>query len=184
MGRRLVLAASVLAMMGTAQVTHAQLPIRFGIAGGVSAPAGDLSKVTNSGFNATLLMELRPPLLPVGFRVEGAWNQFGFDKSKTGPIDKNARALSLNANGIVNIPSPTLLKFYAIGGIGMYKIRTASTLGGATYTQVSDNKFGYNIGAGLRLPFPAFEPFLEVRYHQVVDSDGFTFVPVTFGIKF
>jgi opacity protein-like surface antigen len=184
MVRRFVMGAVAVVMFGaSAQVAQGQLPIRFGIAGGVSAPAGDIADVTNTGFNVTLFTELKPMLLPFGIRVEGAWNQFGFDKDKTGPIDGNARILSLTANGIVDIPSSTLLKFYGIGGVGLYRARSAADVGGGTFEVESANKFGFNVGGGLKLPLPLFQPFVEVRYHKVTDSNA-SFVPVTFGIKF
>ncbi len=183
MNRKIVFFATAALMVVGGNNAGAQLPLKFGIAAGVSAPAGDMSKITNTGYNITLLTETKFPVIPFALRFEGALNQFGFDKDKVA-LDGNARSLSLNANGIFDVPVSTLLKFYAIGGVGVYRLRAATDVGGGSFNTTSENKFGFNVGGGIRLPLVGFEAFLEARYHNAIDTNGFTFVPVTFGVKF
>lgn len=176
------LAAFLLAII-VGSTAHAQLPFRLGIAAGVSAPAGDLSKVTNSGYNVTLLTETKPPLLPVAFRLEGALNHFAFDGDKVVGVSGGARSLSLNANAILDLPSGLLLQFYGIGGVGVHRITNVVESTTGSFEKESSNKVGFNAGGGVRLPLPGFAGFLEVRYHHVNGANGFNFVPITFGIR-
>ena len=72
---------------------------------------------------------------------------------------------------------------YAIGGAGLY--RPSADFGGGASTS-AQNKFGWNIGGGVNLPFTSsFKTFIEARYHSVNMVNGtFSFVPITFGILF
>ena len=55
----------------------ASSPARFGLVGGGTFPIGNLSNVASSGWHAGALVDLGLPLVPLGFRVEGAWHQLG-----------------------------------------------------------------------------------------------------------
>ena len=68
----------VCAVPASAQL--ASSPMRFGLVGGGTFPVGNLSNVASLGWHAGALVDLGLPLVPLGFRVEGAWHQLG-DKS-------------------------------------------------------------------------------------------------------
>ena len=176
MKRSLYLAIAAIALVAMPRVSHAQLglvkPFSLGIAGGAAQPMSDLSNTSNMGFNATAAAEIKLPLLPVALRVDGAYNQFG---QKNG----GAKLHIINATGNVvwRLPIPGTAP-YLIGGAGLY-IPTVEAPGLAS---VSENHFGWNAGAGLKLPY---HTFAEARYNRVsVNGGSMQFVPVTLGIMF
>ena len=187
------------AMMLTAGAAQAQVarPFSVGVAGGVSMPMGDLNTGVNTGFNLAASVGYKPVMLPFGIRIEGAWDQFGLDKSgldaedADAGVDGHVRSLSLTANAIVDIPNSTPVKPYLIGGLGLYRVNISASAdaGDGTLTATSDaeNKFGFNVGAGIRMPLGALDTYIEARYHQVQSvsfTDNFRFIPITFGIRF
>jgi opacity protein-like surface antigen len=79
-----------------------------------------------------------------------------------------------------SIPSDAVTP-YLIGGAGLYN--AAVNLPG--FGSGSSNKFGWNIGGGIKLPLSGFDTFLEARYNQVQGNGGsLKFIPITFGVMF
>jgi hypothetical protein len=156
------------ALLVAAPTLHAQAS--FSIAAGASVPTGDAAEVVKMGYNATVGVGFKPPLAPIGVRVEGMFNSFEFD----GP-EASQRVMALTGNGTYTI----LPQLYAIGGVGMYNSK--ASVDGAE----SSTDFGFNIGAGLNIPLTGFGTYVEARYHHIpVEGGSFTFLPITFGIKF
>lgn len=160
----LVLAAMLVA------ASAAQAQTSFGIAAGASLPMGDASDAYETGYHATLSLGIKPPLAPLGLRVEGMFNSFGIKS-----IDESVRVLGLTANGTWTM-MPTA---YLIGGVGMYNSK-ASVAGSA-----SSSDFGFNVGAGINIPLTGFGTYIEARYHHVpMDGGNFQMLPVSVGIRF
>ena len=159
------------ALLVAAPTLHAQAS--FNIAAGASVPTGDAAQDPNGlklGYNATIGIGFKPPLAPIGVRVEGMFNSFEFDGA-----DVSQRVMALTGNGTYTI----LPQLYAIGGVGMYNSK--ASVDGAE----SSTDFGFNIGAGLNIPLTGFGTYIEARYHHIpVDGGSFQFIPITFGIKF
>jgi len=174
---------AVAAMMMVASAAHAQRPFQVGVAGGVSLPTSSLNDAADLGFNLAASVGFKPAMLPFGVRVEGAWDQFNFDKNVTS-VDGHFRSLSLTGNGVVELPSSSPVKLYGIAGLGLYSINASASVSGGTYSTSSQSKFGWNAGAGVRMPLSGFDTFLEARYHYVTNTNGFRFVPITFGVRF
>ena len=169
MTRRLLAVLVAGLLTAAPAVSHAQ---SFSIAGGLALPVGDVADDFQSGFNGTIGLNFGAPLIPVGARIEGAYNGFNFKNNVAGDL----RVMSLTANAIVGMGMP-----YLIGGVGFYDAR----INAGALPAVSDNGAGFNIGAGITIPLVALSPYLEVRYHQMLgDNDSIKFVPITFGIKF
>jgi opacity protein-like surface antigen len=155
-----------------AQVSTVVKPVQFGVAAGAAIPMSDLSDFFSTGFNGTVTLGLNPALIPLGIRIDGAYNQFGL---KGG--GDNLRLASATGNLVYSVPS-TGISPYAIGGIGFYNLSASS--GGS-----SENDFGWNIGGGIKMPLSGFDTFIEARYNQVQTSGISTkFIPITFGIMF
>jgi hypothetical protein len=156
------------AMFVAAQAAHAQTS--FGIAAGASLPMGDASDVYETGYHATLSLGIKPPLAPLGLRVEGMFNSFGLKD-----LDESVRVLGITGNGTFTI-MPTA---YLIGGIGMYNSKASVT--GAE----SSSDFGFNIGAGVNIPLTGFGTYIEARYHHIpMDGGNFQMLPISVGIRF
>jgi outer membrane protein with beta-barrel domain len=156
---------------------RAQNPVQLGIAGGLALPTSDLSDIADLGFNGTVTVGMTPALIPLGIRIDGAINQFAI-KDNLG--DGNVRFLSLTGNLVYKIPG-AMVSPYLIGGAGLYNAKVEV----APFGSDSENKFGWNIGAGINMPLSGFSTFIEARYNQVqTDAQSLKFIPITFGILF
>lgn len=181
-----------------AQATPLLNPFSIGISGGVAIPTGDLASGTSGGFpgvgtgyNVTGSLGIGLPVLPLSLRGDVSYNEFG---GKYGPITANnadgidasadVRVLNVTANVVlpVHLPVPIIgLSSYLIGGIGDYDVRFSPRTGGT----ISSRNFGFNIGAGVKVPLILFDAFIEARYNRVDQSNGgLAFVPITVGVMF
>lgn len=158
-----------------AQGVSAVKPVSIGVSGGASIPTGDLSNGVNTGWNLNGHLGLAAPTLPVSFRGDVGYNNWG---AKGGG---SAHMWNLTGNAVFTIPNPTGVSPYIIGGVGGYKP-------GFSYQGVStssDWALGYNVGAGVNLPLSGFNTFLEAKYVHVNTNGGSSaFVPITFGVMF
>lgn len=142
----------------------------FSIAAGASLPMGSTADALKMGYNATAALGIKPPLAPIGLRIEGMFNSFEPDVG-SGTI----RVMAGTVNGTLSGAVPM---GYLIGGVGMYNTSASGGTG-------SDTDFGFNIGAGLNFPLTGFSTFLEARFHVVsTEVESTKFVPITFGIRF
>jgi hypothetical protein len=172
--RRLATVA-VLVVGSIVAAPEARAQLAFSVAAGASLPMGDAADGLNMGYNATLGVGIKPPLAPLGVRIEGMFNSFDF--KETVATDASQRVLGLIANGTLSGPA---MPVYLIAGLGMYQSKV--TVGSAS---ASDTDFGFNIGGGFNLPLTGFSTFIEVRYHHIpVEGGSFQFVPITVGLKF
>ena len=121
-----------------------------------------------------------PAVAPVGFRVDGMFNQFNY--KSTALSGEHTNVMGLNANAILSMPGAIVLSPYVIGGVGMYK--STSSISGAG----SSTDPGVNIGAGVSFGLAGFGAFAEIRLHNVMVDNGSggttnsRFIPITFGI--
>jgi hypothetical protein len=178
--RSLFLAIATIALVAAPRVSEAQLglvkPFQIGVAGGAAQPMSDLSEAASIGYNGTVAMGISLPFIPVGLRIDGAYNQFGEKES----VGFKTRTVSATGNVVWRLPSIGISP-YLIGGAGLYMVSVTPTGGDA----VTENKLGYNAGAGINLPVSIFKAFVEARYNHVsMDGGSLKFVPVTVGIMF
>ena len=179
MKRSLFLAIASIALVAAPRVSHAQLglvkPFQIGIAGGATQPMSDLKTGSNMGYNGTVALGISLPFIPVGLRIDGAYNQFG---QKTGGA--KLHIMSATGNVVWKLPSIGVSP-YLIGGAGLYR----PTVEAPALPSASKNHFGWNAGAGINLPLTVFKAFVEARYNSVsVNGSTLQFVPLTFGIMF
>jgi hypothetical protein len=177
------LAASLLVVGASTADAQFASPIRFNVHAGAAVPTGDFSDLNSAGpadvgFRIGAGLELRPPLMPVGLRFDGAYDRMGIEGGGA-----NWSIWSATANAVV---SPTLLPVYFIGGIGFYS--TDITGSGVIAAADAQTNFGFNIGAGLSLPLTGFSTFIEGRWHRVnTDNDygyNVSYIPIVFGLRF
>ena len=172
-----VVVIALLAAAGTAsaQVATILKPVQVGVAVGGAFPLSDFGKSFNTGFNVTGMMGINVPLLPVGFRIDAAYNQFG----AKGTSNVNAKIAGVSGNVVFSIPGAVIVSPYLIGGLGYYRVSSSAT------GSVASNNFGFNAGAGIKIPLVVFATFVEARYTRVSETGGSTsFVPVTVGVMF
>jgi len=178
--RSLYLAIATIALVAAPRVSQAQLglvkPFQIGIAGGAAQPMSDLKDGASLGYNATAALGISLPFIPVGLRIDGAYNAFG---EKAGVAAK-LHVMSATANAVWRLPNVGIAP-YLIGGGGLY-MATVDVTGAPSQT---DNHLGWNAGAGVNLPLSIFKAFVEARYNSYsTDAGSVKFVPVTFGIMF
>lgn len=171
MRSRNLLVLSALATLAAAAPAGAQ--VGLGLAAGAAFPTGDFGNATNMGYNVSAMLNLSAPLVPIGARIEGMFNQFDIKNLST---KDNAVAVTGNLTygigGVVASP-------YLIGGLGWYQNKFDAGSFGTT----TRSGMGFNIGGGVRLPLTGFSAFVEARYHKM-SGENIAYVPVTFGINF
>ncbi|MEP6733094.1 MAG: outer membrane beta-barrel protein [bacterium] len=170
-----VIAATILLAAPLAARAQASL----NIAAGMNAPMSDLGDVADIGYTVAAGLNFKPLLLPVGFRLEGAYNGLNL-KDSNGDV----RIISGTANLVFSL-SPLPSSPYLIGGIGLYNSRVNFTGLGSAGDKTA---FGINGGGGLRFPLVGFTPYFETRYHVMLgnknDGTNYQFIPITFGVLF
>ena len=177
---RKMLAVAAFALM--APVAMAQAQLKFGIGAGASVPSGDFADVAETGYHFLVTAGIKPPLAPVGFRVDGMFNQFNYKDLGFGTAGEHTNLMGVNANAILSMPGAVVLSPYAIGGVGMYRSSSSIPNSGTS------NDLGANIGAGISFGLAGFGAFAEIRLHNIFVDDGSggttsqRFIPITFGI--
>jgi opacity protein-like surface antigen len=177
MSRKLLMVAALAVV--ALPVATAQAQVGFGVAAGLSAPMGDFKDAVDAGYHLTGIVNFSAPLAPIGFRGEVSFNQFNFKSGIGFPADAKDNILSGTANAVVSAPG--MMGIYGIGGLGLY--RGSCSWCGVSST--SENKVGFNVGAGFKFGLSGFAAFVEARYHHISTTGGSTsFVPVSFGLTF
>jgi opacity protein-like surface antigen len=194
--RALVLASTV----ATATAAAQSVTPYYGVGVGATVPTGDFHADQNGdGFNAgwhgLALVGFNLPKVPVGLRVEGAYNQNpANDRLKaavsalTGaPADGKTKLLGGNVDVTSQFGISSRAKAYVLGGIGIENVKVSITSRGVA-NETSETKFAWNVGAGLTYSIGGAALFLEARYFKAADpyAGGFkiAFFPITAGIRF
>jgi opacity protein-like surface antigen len=169
----LLAAVSVAAAVPNANAQSSN-PFQIGGAAGIAFPTSDLGTFTNTGYNVTLAVGYNPAASPVGLRFEAAYNEFGFEGG-----GGNMNIPAFTANAVFALPASGFTP-YVIGGGGLYRVGASNAFGNNS----AENHFGFNVGAGVKLPLStSFETFIEARYNNVsVNNASLSFIPVTVGI--
>lgn len=166
-------------------------PLRFGVTAGATAPTGDFKIHARTGFNVGALAELGFPIVPLSFRLDAAWHQFGTRTTLDGSVFKN-RIISADLNAVYTFAPANPTKFYLIGGLGGYNLHADATISqittdGPVFTEFSGSStyFGVNAGAGVRFQFTKLSAFVEARFHNVfTPGTDVRMVPITAGVVF
>ncbi|MEO8621673.1 MAG: outer membrane beta-barrel protein [bacterium] len=167
-------------------IAAAQAQLGFGVAAGPSTPMGDFSDIAKTGYQASGLVNLSLPLLPVGLRFEGSFGEYDYKDIGTVKSDAKARILSATANAMLSTPG--IIGPYLIGGVGYYRASSECST-----CSTSSSKVGFNAGVGVKLGLAGLSVFAEARYHYVPGASNPTtagknsstqFVPVSVGITF
>lgn len=164
-------AAVLVAAPLAAQTPDIVVPPRplIGFSGGISIPAGGLSRTQQAGFNLGALAEYHAPGEAVGIRGELNFEQFS-KKQNSGASSRSATELTINA--LYDIPGYAF-RPYLIGGMGFYHLTEQG------------NHPGFNIGTGINIPLTGFTAHMEARVHwAMTDGPSFISIPVSFGVAF
>jgi opacity protein-like surface antigen len=175
---RHVVWGAAMALAISAAAANAQVPlvkpVSFGIAGGMTSPTGDFSTAMKTGYNASLMLQIGLPAVPVAVRLEGQYQQFN---DQTGTFQ--GKTIGGLADVMLYVPLGGIVKPYVAGGAGYFHIMCTN---GASCSQ---NKMGYNAGVGLEFHLPVISAFVEGDW-QSIQTDGAAakMYPVRVGLKF
>jgi hypothetical protein len=172
--RRLVLAAFAVSV--SAGVVPAPRPISLSLAAGISSPNGDLDRAANVGWHALAAVNVSSLMLPLGLRVDAAYNTFNASVD-----DGLLRVISLTGNLTYRLPmTNSPFSPYIIGGMGAFRTDCEDDSGCDARTA-----YGWNAGAGTKLYLLGLRSFLEARYHSTSRGNASVkYFPISFGITF
>src|SRR5690349_9197137 len=93
---RKLLAVLLAGAIAAPALASAQIGTHISVAGGLAIPSGDLGDVAKTGYNLAAGLNIGVPLMPVGVRLEGAYNSF------------DAKGTTSGTSGSQNIASGTV----------------------------------------------------------------------------
>lgn len=179
-----VAALALVAIGGEVSSAQTATPITFqpSIYAGAALPTGDTGDGLNTGYTIGAGLDIHTMTAPLSWRAEASYTNFGAEGGGGSISDISGRA-----NAVLSMPT-TGFSPYAIGGVGIYHAKASADFGGGVTGSESENDFGWNIGAGIDFPIGEIAGRLEVRYNHVSNvfdsGTAYTYVPITFGIRF
>lgn len=176
--RHLTIIALSAAVLVTSDLAQAQRPISLSLAGGVSAPQGDLGTATDIGWHALAALNFSSMFLPMGLRLEGAYNRFPASDAVNNSSGGNLNILAVTGNLTYRLPmTNSPFSPYLIAGMGAYHSNCSGCEGSTS--------FGWNAGLGTKLYLLGLRSFLEARFHSTErENSSVRYFPLTFGITF
>lgn len=172
----LLTALAIGALVAPATARAQSNTFHFNVAAGAALPTGNFSNGTDVGYNITGGIAMMQRGSPLGFRVEGMFNEFGVSNT-----DTKLRVAAGTANATYDLPMSSVgagNALYLIGGIGYYNTKD-------TFFDSSESNVGFNVGAGFRFPLTGFSAYVEARYHTVSAANfDAHFIPIVFGLSF
>jgi len=178
-----ILALATLAPLGVGQAQISN-PLKFTLFGGDALPIDKTSDLVKTGFNVGGAVDLKLPLMPVGFRAEVIYSSFDASGLSVNGENADANEFGGNANVVGWIPLPTagLIRPYITAGPSYSRLELSPT--GGLGSSVA-NRWGFNAGAGVQFSLGELGARVDARYRRIpTDNNSFTYIPVTFGITF
>jgi opacity protein-like surface antigen len=186
--KKLLLTAVVVAASASVAQAQAVKPFTFGVSAGASIPTGKMGEGSNTGFNIAGLAEYRAPSLPATLRGELAYNRFGIKGLPT-DVDGHNSILGATVSAVAPFATSPSLMPYAIGGVGVYNVKTSMSSGGVDFS-ASKTAPGLNGGLGFQFHIASMSTFAEARYQYIFSKDdnksfeNASQIPITIGFRF
>lgn len=176
-----LMSSAALALAATLVAAPAVAQTSFSIAAGATVPVGSTADAVDVGYNAMVGIGIKPPLAPLGVRIEGMLNQNAYKSSVAS--SGSMRVLAGIVNATLSGAGMPIPMGYLIAGIGMYNGKAVDLPAG--FTSSSSTDLGFNVGAGINFPLTGFSTYLEARFHLInTDTESTKLIPISFGIKF
>ncbi|MGQ0539926.1 MAG: hypothetical protein ACT4R6_13350, partial [Gemmatimonadaceae bacterium] len=124
MRRLMTLVAAGAAVLLQSELVRAQRPLAISLAGGVSAPQGNLEDGADLGWHVLGALSLSSMMLPLGLRVDAAFNRFSGNDAVPSSLGSDAHhdVASLTGNLTYRLPMTGVpISPYLIGGMGAYR---------------------------------------------------------------
>jgi opacity protein-like surface antigen len=190
---RFLVGAGALLIAATAQAQNADTgrPFKLGGVLGATLPLGDFGDGADLGFHFGGLIEYKPTAVPINLRGEITYHRNGlkegFFAGLPNSADGNSGILSFIGNVFLPFGDPaSTARPYGIAGLGIYRSsQSADVQGSNAEYDITQTKFGLNVGGGFTFNLSGFETFVEARFHSVfTDESNTNFIPLSFGFKF
>jgi opacity protein-like surface antigen len=183
-----VVTGLVVATFASAAQVSAQ-GAEFSLGGGLGVPLGDFDDQSKLGWHALAGVSFVPTGSPVGFQIDGQFQQYKLDEEVFGTDELKSRLIFGTANAVYkfNTAEGSTFRPYLIGGGGVYNLKTTGEddPGGVIDTDNSTTKFGLNAGAGFDFKAGSAGLFVEGRFHNVfTEGSNTSFIPITVGVRF
>jgi opacity protein-like surface antigen len=112
----------------------------------------------------------------VALRIEAQYQDFG----AKGGVDASAKTIGGLANVIYAFPTKSTVRPYVTGGLGFFHLKM--DMGDLS---ASDNKFGFDMGAGLDFQLSGMNTFIEANWQSVrAEGAALNQIPIRVGIRF
>lgn len=174
-----------------AQQSETGKMLQLGIGGGISLPVSDAKDALKNGYHIRGILEVKPPMFPVGLRGALGYQKFDLAHAPAGTTGSGNILSGLGGITIGMWLGP--LRPYVTAGLGAFrveqKVDSTGTEGSTTQT-----KFGIDGGAGVQFKLASLRGFIEGRVENVYTDQGFDtsifrknstrIIPVTFGLMF
>lgn len=182
-----VAAMVALLMLGGSASAMAQSTalVAFGGSGGASFPTGRLGDGGKAGYSLAGHLYLRPSALRnLQFRGDVSFDRWDLTGETEG-VDEEARVLGFVANALYEFPAAngSRVRPYLIGGVGAYRQKVSATFGSLS-ADTEETNVGVQVGGGVSFALSGFTTFLEAKYLTAYSSESWSWVPITFGIRF
>ncbi|MGQ0648295.1 MAG: outer membrane beta-barrel protein [Gemmatimonadaceae bacterium] len=170
-------------------------PVSVGLAVGATVPTSDFADDTKTGLHGAAFLQYEPDAGIWGVRGEVSYHRSQYTDDFLGAVAATPDD-DLN-NGVFHAGATALLignnrnqgvTPYLLGGLGLYRL-TVSVSDGSTTLSDSENGFGFNGGAGIRIGRSAGF-FVEARFHrfsitpELGEKSTYQMIPVTVGVRF
>jgi hypothetical protein len=187
----LVLALAATGLGVPALSAHAVGPVEIGLGGGVSLPVSDFKDSFNNGFNVMGVVNVKPPMFPVGLRGSVGYQRFG--AAETGGVTDGSTKMTSVLGGFVYqvIPVGPVSPYFTLSG-GAFHLDTQITAGGEK-SQQKTTAFGLDAGLGVKVNLVSVKLFAEARFQNLfakkaldpaLDKHDLRATPLTVGMLF
>jgi opacity protein-like surface antigen len=174
---------------------QARRPVSVGLGVGATVPISDFADDTKAGAHGGAFLQYEPEMGVWGVRGEVGYHrsdytdEFLFAVGAAPGDDLHNSVLHVGATALlIGNKRDQAVTPYLLGGLGFYRV-TATFTSGSTSLSESENGFGFNGGAGIRVGRQVGF-FVEARFHQFsITPDGlekstYQMIPVTVGLRF
>ncbi len=184
--RTLAAAAVIAVSASSVSAQAAERTVRFGIAGGMAIPTGEIADGLDlqPGFTGLAYIGWQPRFQPIGLRFEAdvSRNNVEFLQDQ---LEGNITQIGGAANAILTIANDGNFRPYVIGGIGAYNIRYDDRFRDFD-DQENETRMGLNGGVGAKFRLGGINAFVEGRYKSIfLENDRkLNTIPIVFGFEF
>ncbi len=160
----------VAGLAASALVAQAAGPLELGIGGGFNTPVSDFKDSFENGFNVMGVVNVKPPMFPLGLRGSVSYQHFG--ATKTGAITDGSTKVTSIMGGLTYsvIPLGPITPYIEVSG-GAFHLNTDITAAGVEGEE-KKTAFGLDAGVGVKLNLVLVKGFVEGRFENVFLSQG------------